>query len=370
MKVIKKEFNLFHSNRRRSLNEDDLILNSDELILITGSNGFIGSRVVAALINYGFKNLRCFVRPSSDLTELNNIISAFRETNIEVVQGNLLSHDDCNEATKGVSVIYHLAAGVGKSFAGCVMDSVVTTRNLLESTLHNTNLKRFLNVSSIAVYSGAKINRGGLLDETSLIETIPHKRCEAYVYGKIKQDELLLDYHKKNKIPYVIVRPGDVYGPGKRKLSGKVGLGTFGLYLHLGGSNRIPLLYIDNCADAIVLAGIKKGIDGEVFNIVDDDLPTSREFLRMYKKNVGHFKSIYIPYGIFYFLCYLWEKYSKWSRGQLPPHFNRLKCAAEWKNIRYSNQKIKKMLGWDPIIPFDEASKRYFEYMKNGDSKC
>lgn len=352
------------------MHKDDLILNSDELILITGSNGFIGSRVVAALINYGFNNLRCFVRPSSDLTELNNVISAFKNTDIEVVQGNLLSYDDCKKATKGVSVIYHLAAGVGKSFAGCVMNSVVTTRNLLEATLQNTKLKRFLNVSSIAVYSGAKINRGGLLDENSLIETTSHKRCEAYVYGKIKQDEVLMDYHNKNKIPYVIVRPGDVYGPGKRKLSGKVGLGTFGIYLHLGGSNRIPLTYIDNCAEAIALAGFKKGIEGEVFNIVDDDLPTSREFLRMYKKNVGYFRSIYIPYSVFYLFCYLWEKYSKWSGGQLPPHFNRLKCAAHWKNVRYSNQKLKSMLGWKTTIPFDISSKRYFEYMKNRNLEC
>ena len=127
--------------------------------------------------------------------------------------------------------------------------------------------------------------------------------------------------------------------------------------------------YIDNCAEAIVLAGIKKGVDGEVFNIVDDDLPTSREFLEMYKKNVGHFKSIYIPYRIFYFLCYLWEKYSKWSEGQLPPAFNRLKCAAHWKCIRHSNKKLKNLLGWKPKISFDEASNRYFEYLKSGEYK-
>ena len=54
----------------------------------------------------------------------------------------------------------------------------------------------------------------------------------------------------------------------------------------MGGSNTIPFTYVDNCAEAIVLAGLVKGVDGEALNIVDDDLPSSREFLRLYKNNV------------------------------------------------------------------------------------
>ena len=41
--------------------EDNLIISLKDLILITGSNGFIGSKVVETLLNYGFRNLRCFV---------------------------------------------------------------------------------------------------------------------------------------------------------------------------------------------------------------------------------------------------------------------------------------------------------------------
>lgn len=349
--------------------EDDLIIKYDDPILITGSNGFIGVKVVKTLLDYGFLNLRCFVRPSSNLTTLNKIISSYGKAKIEIISGNLLSRDDCKKATEGISVIFHLAAGIEKSFPGCFMNSVVTTRNLLDSTLEHKSLKRILNVSSFAVYSGMKIKRGGLLDEKSEIEIRSHLRFEGYTYGKLKQEEIVREYSKKYHIPYVIVRPGDVYGPGKRKLSGLVGIDTFGVFLHLGGSNPIPLTYVDNCAEAIVLAGIKRGVDGEVFNIVDDDLPTSRAFLKMYKKNVGHFKSIYIPYSLFYGFCYLWEKYSKWSEGQLPPVFNRLRCAFAWKRKKYSNQKLKNLLGWKPEISFDQASNRYFEYLKSGEYK-
>ena len=83
----------------------------------------------------------------------------------------------------------------------------------------------------------------------------------------------------------MILRPGTVFGPGKKDLSGRVGIDTFGVFIQVGGSNLLPLTFVDNCADAIVLAGLKPGVDGEVFNVVDDDLLTSSQFLRAYQKS-------------------------------------------------------------------------------------
>jgi nucleoside-diphosphate-sugar epimerase len=347
------------------LPENDFIINYDDLILITGAGGFIGPKVVATLLQFGFRNLRCFVRPSSNTNTLMNILEKYTDAKVEVVQGNLVSRDDSRRATEGVSVIYHLAAGIEKSFPGCFLNSVIPTRNLLDSAMKDRTLKRFLNVSSFAVYSTEKLNRGGLLDENCEVENQFMERHEPYTFGKVKQDDLVKDYGIKFKVPYVIVRPGAVYGPGNSAISRRIGIDTFGIFLHLGSSNRIPLVYVDNCAEAISLAGLKKGIDGEIFNIVDDDLPRSYEFLKLYKKNSGFFHSISIPYHMFYLLCYIWEMYSKWSRGQLPPVFNRKMCAAYWKRVRYTNAKLKYRIGWKPKISFDEASSYFCEYLKN-----
>src|SRR5208283_5546268 len=142
--------------------------------------------------------------------------------------------------------------------------------------------------------------RRNILDESCPVEPYPEMRGDAYCYAKVKQDELVISYGRQFGIPYVIVRPGIVYGPGKEAISGRVGIDTFGFFLHLGGSNTIPLTYVDNCAAAIVLAGLVKGVDGEAFNVVDDDLPSSRQFLRRYKKNAKQFKSIYVPHLISY----------------------------------------------------------------------
>jgi nucleoside-diphosphate-sugar epimerase len=341
---------------------NSFIIRSDDSILVTGATGFIGPALIQSLLHQGFRKLRAFARPSSDITRLEAIASRHRETaKIEVIKGNLLSTEDCIEATKGVAIIFHLATSGDKSFPNAFMNSVVTTRNLLQASLQYARLQRFVNISSFAVYSNTRNSRGETLDESSPVELHAERWGDAYCFAKVKQDEIVADYGKRFGIPYVIVRPGSVFGPGKEAITGRVGIDTFGVFLHMGGSNRIPFTYIDNCADAILLAGLKKGVEGEVFNVVDDNLPSSREFLRLYKQNVRGFASIYVPHVVSFALCGLWEKYSNWSQGQLPPAFNRRRWHAEWKKTRYSNQKLKDKLGWTPRVPMKEGLIRYFE---------
>ena len=340
----------------------DFILEPDDRILITGATGFIGSRLVESLIALGFRNLRCFARPSSKPSRLASISQPRPDgVKIEIVTGNLLSREDCALAVQGVKVIYHLAAGTGeKSFPDAYMNSVVTTRNLLDAAQAQGSLRRFVSISSFAVYSNRNKPRRSVLDETCPVEARPELRGEAYCFAKAKQDELISEYGQLHGIPWVILRPGYVYGPGKSSISGRIGLGTFGVFLHLGGSNPIPFTYVDNCADAIALAGLKPGVEGEIFNVVDDGVYTSGRFLRLYKRNVRSFRSLYLPHAVSYALCALWENYSRWSQRQLEPVFNRSCWHANWKKTHYSNRKIKERLGWTPRVSMAEGLQRYF----------
>jgi nucleoside-diphosphate-sugar epimerase len=345
---------------------ENFIIGRDDFILVTGAAGFIGSRVVAHLLDLGFRNLRCFARPSSKRARIQALCGNRRDgARVELFKGNLLSSEDCAAATKDVEVIFHLAAGTGeKSFPDAFMNSVVTTRNLLEASRRQGCLRRIVSVSSFAVYTNKHKPVRRLLDESCPTERRPEQR-DAYIFAKVRQDEMVAEYGKRFEIPYVIVRPGAVYGPGKEGITGRVGTDTFGVFLHLGGSNKIPFTYVDNCAEAIALAGLKKGVDGEVFNIVDDDLPSSRQFLRQYKRNVKRFTSIYVPHALSYALCYLWERYSKWSHGQLPPAFSRNGWHSFWKSTRYSNEKLKTRLGWTPRVSTADGLSRYFEACRN-----
>jgi nucleoside-diphosphate-sugar epimerase len=138
-----------------------------------------------------------------------------------------------------------------------------------------------------------------------------------------------------------------------------VGIDTFGFLIQVNASNFLPLTFVDNCAEAIVLAGLKPGVTNEIFNVVDDQLLTNGQFLKAYKKCAPRFFSIQVPYFLAYGLSLLWEKYSKESKYQLPPVFNRRRCAAEWKATRFSNQKIKERLGWNPRVDMDAAMRQF-----------
>jgi nucleoside-diphosphate-sugar epimerase len=345
------------------VNRADQIISPEAPVLVTGAGGFIGAKVVEILLEYGFTDVRCFVRPSSKLERLHRALAHFPAgKSARVITGDLLSPDDCRAAVDGVSVIFHLAAGMDKSFAGAFMNSALATRNLVEAFLDHGAPKRFVNVSSFAVYSNLKLERGAVLDESCPLEDAPQQRADAYCFGKLKQDEIVTKYGRERGLPYVIVRPGSVFGPGKAGITGRVGIDTFGFFIHLGGSNQLPLTFVDNCADAIVFAGLEPGVEGEVFNVVDDDPLTSAEFLRAYKQAAGRFFSVPVPYFVAETLCKLWERYSHSSKGQLPAVFNHRRCAAEWKGNRFSNQKLHEKLGWQPRVKMKDAIASYIAH--------
>jgi nucleoside-diphosphate-sugar epimerase len=122
---------------------------------------------------------------------------------------------------------------------------------------------------------------------------------------------------------------------------------------------------VENCADAIALAGLKAGVEGEVFNVVDDDLPSSRQWLRLYKRNVKRFRSLFVPGFMSYLFCSAWEWYSNASQGQLPPAFNRRRWHVYWKGTEYTNSKLKSRLDWTPRVPTAVGLERYLAACRN-----
>lgn len=338
--------------------KDRYIISRNDKVLVTGSNGFIGAKVVECLLEYGFSNVRCFVRSPNRLERLQRVLEKFRESqDVEIVRGNLLARDDCKVATQGVSVIIHLAAGFEKSFSSDLANSVEATRSLLDAFLEYGRPLRFVQVSSFAVYSNLKMDRNAMLDENGPLENAAQDRHDAYSFGKLSQEKLVAEYSGSRGLPYVILRPGAVFGPGKTDLTGRIGTRMFGLFLHVGGSNQLPLTYVDNCAEAIVMAALTSGVEGEIFNVVDDDLPTSRQFLDAYRKR-RRLLCVPIPYFAAYSFCALSEYGSRYLRPL--KRFNRRRCAADWKGNRFSNQKLRQRLGWKPRVSMDQALENFF----------
>jgi len=352
------------------MNPPDPVIASNDLILVTGSNGFLGRKVVERLLACGFRRLRCFVRPTSDVAKLVSIIKSFHHARVQMMSGNLVDIEDCRRAVAGAVLLVHCAAGKGGSLVNMFVDSVLASRNLLDAIVEQKTIRRIVHVSSFAVYGTAALNKGELLTEKTPLEMHHALRNEPYAYVKHKQEQLFWKYSEQYNLPLVVIRPGSIFGPGGDEISSRVGIEVFSFFVHLGGSNAIPLTYVDNCAEAIVLACTRSGIEGQVFNIHDDDLPSCRDYLRLYKKVKKNIRFISVPYFAVQGACRILSSYSRFSRGQIPAVITPYRAATTWKGVNFDNTKAKKVLGWTPRVPMSEALKIHFEFIRRKSLVC
>src|SRR5207247_5296389 len=189
-----------HKVTGKSSHDERSVVEADDLILVTGASGVIGARVVDGLLAQGYRHIRCLVRTEGNNTKRLRSIIARHSTGPEVVAGNLTSTDDCATAARDVRVVFHLAAGIAeKSPAACYLNTVVSTRNLLDALCQAGSLKRFVNVGSLAVYSNFNLPPGAVLDEQCPVETDYVSRGEPYAHAKLQQDQLVMEYASKHE---------------------------------------------------------------------------------------------------------------------------------------------------------------------------
>jgi nucleoside-diphosphate-sugar epimerase len=330
-------------------------------ILVTGAAGFLGMAVVERLLARGTTDIRCNVRRRADILKLETLSSRYPNASLEYCIGNLKHREDAARAVRGARVIYHLASGKNGAPADLFLDSVVASRNLLDAIAEDESVRIVL-VSSFGVYGVAGLGRGARVNEDTPLEPHPEWR-DPYSHAKLRQERMFWDYQARRGFELVVLRPGVIYGPGGGHFSSRVGLKVGKWLLHLGGTNLLPLTYVENCAEAIVVAGTHEYSAGQVYNVLDDDLPTCREYLRAYKKHVARVKSIRVPFVCLQLFSRLLEKYDRYSKGQLPAVFTPYKVETEWRGNRFDNSKIRS-IGWRQMVTTSEGLRRSFAAFK------
>ncbi len=323
-------------------------------VMVTGGTGFLGKSLVRQLLAAGI-DTRCLVRPTSDVRPLEEA-SAGGAGRLELCRGDLGRPRSCAEALDGCDTVYHVAAEVSGATAVLFLGNVVATRTLMEQALR-AGVKRFVLVSSLAVYGTAHLRPGGALDEDCPLDPQPHLR-DPYTFSKVAQEQAAWAAHREQGLPLTVVRPGVIYGPGRNCITGRIGIPLGGAFLKIGGRRQLPYTFVDNCARAVLLAGTAPGVEGQAFNAVDDDPPTNRELLKLYRAEVGKLRGPTVPGWAVSPLSWLCEWYHGWSRGQLPAVLTRYKSAAMWKPLRFPNDRAKSRLGWTPEVSFAEGLQR------------
>jgi nucleoside-diphosphate-sugar epimerase len=328
--------------------------------LVTGAGGFLGTALVERLLAHGWADLRCLHRSRRDERRLAELRARHPGARLESVDGDLLSPADAARAVEGIDTVFHAAAGVRGRPEEIARDTVDATRVLMEAAAGR--VRRVVLVSSLAVYGASELRDGAVVDESTPLEPHPERR-DPYTRAKLRQEALAAAAQRAHGFELVVLRPGVLYGPGGSGLSPRIGVPAGGVFLHVGNSNRLPLSYVENCADAAALAGAVRGAAGRVFNVHDDDLPTCAEYLRGYADAIGGMRTLPIPYAVATFLASAAEHVARF-RGGPPPGITRHAAATLWRRGRRFDNAALKALGWTQRVSTAEGMRRTFAWLR------
>ena len=329
---------------------------------VTGGAGFLGRQVVARLLADGH-HVVCMLRARSNADNLRADAGkpGVRGT-LDIVRGQIGRPDTYTDALAGCDVVYHIAAEMKGATAVLFLTNVVGTRALIAAA-QQAHVGRFVLVSSLGVYAATGVSTGGTLDESVPLDSKPHLR-DPYSYSKIAEEKVAWEAHHTQGLPLVVIRPGVIYGPGRDWITGRTGLRMDTVLLKMGGRQVVPYTYVDNCAEAVYRAGTASGVDGQAFNIVDDDPPTVNALVRRYKREIGTLHVVPIPMWAIGPVSGAFEWYNKYSNGQLPAVLSRYKSQAMWKRQRFANEKAKRALAWTPSTTFEQGLTRTAESLR------
>lgn len=325
------------------------------IIGLTGGTGFLGSRVVAALLARGH-HVRCLIRSQGKGAELSRELAPELRHRLQLVPGTLERADSRLDLLHNCEAVVHVAASLVGSVPSLFASTVIPTRVFVEAAA-DQGVRRFVLVSSLGVYGSQDLAPGDVLDERCPVDRHPHLR-DPYTYSKIAQEQACWHAHNSRGLHLVVVRPGVLFGPGRPLLTPRIGLRVGGLLVQMDGRQRVPCCFVENCARAVAMAADVPDIAGMSFNILDDDLPSANEVLRLHREHVSSVRAIRIPQWAIGRFAHSCEWYSTRSQGMFPPVLTPYKASALWKRLRYSNDLAKTRLGWRPLVTFADGVRR------------
>ena len=175
--------------------------------LITGADGFIGSTLVEMLVAKGYR-----VKALSQYNSFNNwgwLEDIECKNKIEVLTGDIRDPHYCKFITKGVDVIFHLAALIAIPYSYVAPDSYVDTNikgtlNICQAAKENGNI-RVIHTSTSEVYGTAQY--------VPIDENHPLQAQSPYSATKIAADAMAMSFYNAFNLPVTIARPFNTYGP-------------------------------------------------------------------------------------------------------------------------------------------------------------
>lgn len=312
--------------------------------LVTGANGLLGRALVTRLRADGVI-VRAFVRPGQANQSLAD----------ETCYGDLADTESLRRAIGSeTDWIFHAGARVRTdgSWRDFENVNVLATAEILRLAVQG-GVRRIIHVSSLGVYGVP--HDGAVISEESAFDEGATERG-FYARSKAEADRLVLAAMEKG-VPAVIVRPGLLYGPGKKPPLGRRVLSLGPIRVVLAGRDYLlPLAYVDNVAAALCLAASREGAVGRAYTIVDAHV-RQEDHLRLYREVTGaSWRAVYLPLGGVRLAARAIEAVAS-GLGRRPP-ITTHQVERTLRSARFDGRRASEELGWSPHIELRDSMQR------------
>lgn len=294
------------------------------LALLTGGNGFVGSRVARRLTSLGWR--------VSAIVRRKGLAPDLRLPLVEEIEGNFVSRYVASPAAAGCDVVIHCAAGVGPDLEPVRRLNVEGTRTMVDVALA-AKAKRYVHISTIAVYdmAGAPL----VTEETPLTT-----QGDAYGLTKAEADRVVFEAID-NGLPATILRPGAILGVHPTStwaVKMPITVRDRKLKLKDDGGDSLPFVHVEDLVDTVLLAIESEKAVGRAYNMVD-----SHRTWREYTDEIrGWFGT---------------KPLESTPRDQLPPN-------AYWTG-RIDATRIRTELGYAPKRTYEEGMAEAAAYWRS-----
>lgn len=325
-------------------------MQTQDIAVVTGANGFVGSHLVDILLSKGFK-VRCVVRKSSNLKWL-------KENDVEIIDSGLFDKDGLRKAFNGANYIYHVAGVVkSKTKEGYFKGNVETTKNLLEVAMENlSTIKRFLLVSSGTV-TGPSID-GKPLNEKSECNPIT-----TYGKSKLEGEKTVLSY--KDKLPITICRAPAVYGERDTEIFIYFQTFSKGLTTTIGFNKKeLSLIHAIDLVEGFYLAATSEKAIGEIYFISSEKFYTWQEINSVTSKVLNKKPIILkVPHFVVYTISAFAQFFAMFSNKPATLNIEKAKDITQQFWI-FDTSKAVSELGYRQKILLEDGIKRTCDWYK------
>lgn len=319
--------------------------------LVTGATGFLGRRVVAALLAQGHI-VRALVRPNTAVAEIG------WPGCVEIVRGDLRTACELAAAFDAVDVLVHLAAAVTGGEDAMFASTVSGTERLL-TAMAGTACRRIVLASSFAVYDWSAIR--GTLDETAPLETgADLYRRDGYTIAKAWQERVTRRFAAEHGWDLTVLRPGFIWGRDHGYLAA-CGQRIGRVHVVIGPFSHLPLTHVDNCADLFARSAADPRAAGQTLNVVDGTGRRIWSYLGDHLKRSGEAgMRLPLPYTVAFAIVRLAFATVLKRNERLPHVLVPCRFESRLKPLHYTNRRAQELLGWRPPYDYPECLRRTY----------